>query len=122
MAPDHIAEIALIEVSRWQRTAIAALGAGFLIAAIPAAAAELPAGATQERVGAVMIEWTISNCGMTGISALHGMMAAMVLSGAPAEEIEPIRAFFRQGVKDNYPDKAAACADLKPRIAPTAQN
>lgn len=82
-----------------------------LFLAVPAAHAE-----TANLAPAIMVEWTVANCSPEGIPAMLVAASGMVIQAAPKEEAERIRGFMRQGTEANYPDKAAACADMKARI------
>ncbi len=71
------------------------------------------AGVEEDRLSAIFIEWYIANCGMEGMPAMYSMMAAMFINGAQASDLEAPRQKVKDAIAERYPDKPAACADLK---------
>lgn len=107
MAPDEIAERALIEASRWQRLA--------LLATIPAALVAQPAPAAEADAhlpSAIMIEWAVANCDPASVPVMMLAMAQTVIAAAPKEQVDGFRSYMREGVQANYPDRETACSEI----------
>jgi hypothetical protein len=77
-----------------------------------------PAGAQGANPGddqavAAMIEWTVANCGMDGMSPMHVMMAQMIANGTDPAEMDRVREMVRDRIGGQFETTEAACADLK---------
>lgn len=71
------------------------------------------AGVAEDRVNAAFIEWYVANCGMDGLPAMVPMIAAMVINGSQASDLEEPRRQVRESISRQFADTNAACADLK---------
>ncbi len=85
-----------------------------LLAAVGLAALTVPALAqdTENLPSAVMIEWVVANCDASTVPVMLLVMSQSVIDAAPDAKVEQLRQFMRDGTEQNYPDKAAACAEL----------
>jgi hypothetical protein len=87
--------------------------------AILAAAAIVGAGVAEaqqpgdDQAVAAMIEWTVANCGMDGMSPMHVMMAQMIANGTDPAEMDRVREMVRDRIGGQFETTEAACADLK---------
>lgn len=89
------------------RKAILAAG---VIALGSAAAAQQPG---DDQAVAAMIEWTVANCGMDGMSPMHLMMAQMITNGTDPAEMDRVREMVRDRIGEQFETTEAACVDLK---------
>lgn len=94
------------------RAAAALVAAGLALVAQPAAAAP-----PQNLASAIMVEWTLANCRADRVPAILVAMSGMVIDATPKEEAERMRVAMREGVKENYPNVEAACAEMLGLIA-----
>jgi hypothetical protein len=83
-----------------------------------AVAVALATGATAQEPGndqavAAMIEWTVANCGMDGMSPMHVMMAQMIANGTDPAEMDRVRDVVREKIVGHFETTEAACVDLK---------
>ena len=79
-----------------------------LLAAAPAAAQhedKLPT--------ALMVEWTLANCKADDLPAMLVAFSSIIIEAAPEADVERLRGLIREGVKENYPSPAEACADFR---------
>lgn len=87
--------------------------------AILAAAAIVATGGAQaqqpgdDQAVAAMIEWTVANCGMDGMSPMHLMMAQMITNGTDPAEMDRVREMVRDRIGEQFETTEAACVDLK---------
>lgn len=89
------------------RNAILAAGA-FVLAS--GADAQQP---DEDQAVSAMIEWTVANCGMDGISPMHLMMAQMIADGTDPAEMAQVREKVRARIGEQFETIEEACVDLK---------
>jgi len=87
-------------------------------AMLAAGAIVLASGAAAQQPGddqavAAMIEWTVANCGMDGMSPMHLMMAQMITNGTDPAEMDRVREMVRDRIGEQFETTEAACVDLK---------
>ena len=87
-------------------------------AMLAAGAIVLASGAAAQQPGddqavAAMIEWTVANCGMDGMSPMHLMMAQMITNGTDPAEMDRGREMVRDRIGEQFETTEAACVDLK---------
>jgi hypothetical protein len=74
--------------------------------------AALPIFAESKLPTAVMVEWTVGNCGREGIPSDFILTSLRELTDAPQDEVEATRVLIRQRIARQYPSVAAACAHM----------
>jgi hypothetical protein len=67
----------------------------------------------EDQAVAAMIEWTVANCGMDGISPMHVMMAQMIANGTDSAEMAQVRETVRERIGEQFETTEEACVDLK---------
>ena len=87
-------------------------------AMLAAGAIVLASGAAAQQPGddqavAAMIEWTVANCGMDGMSPMHLMIAQMITNGTDPAEMDRVREMVRDRIGAQFETTEAACVDLK---------
>lgn len=78
-----------------------------------AAGAALAQEPSDDQAVAAMIEWTVANCGMDGMSPMHLGMAQVIANGTDPAEMDRVRELVRDRIGAQFETTEAACADLK---------
>lgn len=61
---------------------------------------------------ALAFEWYMSNCEQaTDVNGMMAMSAAMIIAGHTIHDLEATRQQVHDGIKERFPDPAAACTD-----------
>lgn len=93
-------------------------GAAFAAVICPAAIAQEGDPVLLRLQNALGFEWYYSNCEQAQeASGMILMGAAMVIAGQTINDVEAVRKQVHDGIKERFPDPAAACADYANSLA-----